>query len=111
MEIDLRAMEAGTQVTLLGDCAYGEAQPLAEMLAPMISEDGHRIIIDLSKLKSLDSSGLSTLINIVTRARVSGAHVILVGATGFVAGVFEVTRLDRWFDMSPTVEEALKKFA
>jgi len=58
-----------------------------------------RVIIDLGNLDLIDSSGLSVLIHAVTRSRMSSGRVILLNPTPFIRGVFEVTKLDTFFEI------------
>jgi len=88
-----------------------DSATLTQELSSLITEHDAKVAIDLSNLTLLDSSGLSALINIVTRARITGADVVLVSPGAFVAGVLEVTRLDTWFDICPDLADVEKRFA
>ncbi len=65
------------------------------------------LLLDLSGVELVSSSGLGAIINRVARARTCGGHVILVSPSAFVQGVFETTRLDKWFDIATTLEDAV----
>jgi anti-sigma B factor antagonist len=93
---ELRALDAEQLSTTLGEVAFGQDARLA---------------IDLSALKYVDSSGLSALINLVTRSRLTNGRVILAAPGPFVSGIFSATRLDQWFDICPSLEEAQQKLA
>ena len=56
----------------------------------------------------IDSSGLAALISVVTHARLSRARVVLLAPSPFVAGVFGVTNLDRWFEICADLDEAAR---
>ena len=84
----------------------GDTEQLIETLADSAFEPGARLAIDLSRLQSLDSNGLSALIHLVTRSRMNRGRIILVAPTTFVKSIFNVTRLDAWFDLCDTIEEA-----
>ena len=68
------------------------------------------LAVELSGLESIDSSNLSVLINLATRARLAGASVVLVAPSPFVRGILEVTRLITWFDVCDSVEDVAVKF-
>jgi len=70
-----------------------------------------RLAIDLSGLKTIDSGGLASLIEIVTRSRMTEGRVVLVAPSPFVTGVLSVTRLDRWFDVCSDLSAAEKLLA
>lgn len=83
------------------------ATAVSEQLHPLVSESGAVLVVDLSKLTWIDSSGLSHLINLVTHARLAGSRVILVQPTKYVAGVLEVTQLDQWFEIAENETDAI----
>ena len=68
-------------------------------LADVAFEPEARLIIDLGGLHYLDSSGLSVLIHTVTRSRMSGGRVLLLNPTPFVRGIFDVTKLNTFFEI------------
>ena len=51
----------------------------------------------------IDSSGLSSLISLVTRARLTKGRVVLVSPSPFVAGIFRMTHLDHWYDTAAAI--------
>ncbi len=96
---------------LAGELSASDAEEMIETLADSAFEPGARLAIDLSELQSLDSSGLSALIHLVTRSRMNRGRVILVAPAAFVKSIFSVTRLDAWFDLCDTLEEAGRQLA
>ena len=65
-----------------------------------------KLAIELTGMTNINSLGLSELINVVIRARLSRSRVVLVSPSQFVRGVFEVTRLDRWFEIVDDLDAA-----
>ncbi len=74
-----------------------------------IPESGAALLVEMSQLELIDSSGLGAIIKLVTRARLVQGDVILVGPSAFVQGVLEATHLDAWVDICPTLEAAVKR--
>lgn len=71
-------------------------------------DGGHvRLILDLSKVDFVDSSGLGAIVSCLKRIGPRGSLAI-VGAHGAVAKLFKLTRMDRVFPMHANVDEALK---
>ena len=70
--------------------------------------DGAALAVELSGVDLIDSTGLSALISLVTRARLTKGRVVLVAPSHFVAEVFAVTNLDHWFEICDTLDEAKK---
>lgn len=109
LEINVQQDEPATIVTLLGDLMGEDADRLAEKLAELASEPRARLAIDLEKTELIDSSGLGRLMECVTRSRMRGGHVVLVAPTPFVRGVLSVTKLDHWFEICDTVDDARQR--
>jgi anti-sigma B factor antagonist len=67
------------------------------------------IVLDLSKVTYLDSSGIGAVVSCSKRAADRAAVMRLVVAeTGPVRKVLEMTHLDRAFDVFGSAEEAVK---
>lgn len=96
---------------LSGEVTSADAADVNDALREFVEGPTGRLAIDLSQLKMIDSSGLAALINLVNRARLSGGRVVLVAPSPFVASVFSVTRLDTWFDIVPTIDQAVSHLA
>ena len=95
---------------------YGElidrtqAQELLDQVNGL-SEDGqNRIILELSELKYMNSTGLNVLINILTKARKNGGDLIISGLSKKVRELLLVTKLNSVFTVTDTTEEAIERF-
>jgi anti-sigma B factor antagonist len=64
------------------------------------------LVLDLSKVDFIDSSGLGAILAIFKRMP-KGSDLILCGATDSVASMFKLTLLDRVFTMKKNVDEAV----
>ncbi|MGC8896768.1 MAG: STAS domain-containing protein [Bacteroidota bacterium] len=67
-----------------------------------------QLVIDLSDVRSCDSSGLSALLIAERQMRNHGGVVKLVGVRKTVLSLLKIAQLDRVFQIFPTVSEALK---
>lgn len=67
-----------------------------------ITESGSRLVLDLRGLDSIDSTGLSSIIQADRMARAAGGEgvKVLVGETGSVRRMFELTLLHLTMDVS-----------
>ena len=91
---------------LTGEWRATDGHEYQDQLHPLVAEAGATLAIDLSGLEMIDSSGLASLISVVTHARLSHARVVLLAPAPFVAGVFRVTNLDQWFEICADLDEA-----
>ena len=74
-----------------------------------ISDGHHQIVLDLSKVGFVDSSGLGA---IVTALKVLGDNgtMVLLGVQPPVMEIFRLTRMDRIFKMFDESKDALNSF-
>lgn len=84
-------------VNLSKEIYVEDAANFREQLLPFLQKGHKRFIIDTSKLKYIDSSGLGVLIGIQKRAVSNNGEVIIRGLNGDVKELFELTRLTKVF--------------
>jgi len=65
------------------------------------------LIVDLSGVSFIDSSGLSVLISAFKLIRVKGGRMLLSGISKNVQTLLELTRLSEIFEMYASTEAAL----
>lgn len=74
------------------------------------SEGKCKIVLDMSQVRYINSAGLRTLADILTQNKQSGGDLKLVNLHAKVARVFQIIGFDKFFNIYPTVDEALKSF-
>lgn len=80
-------------------------------LTEMVLKGGVRkMIVDMSGVKYLSSAVLGKLISVHKNMRVNRGMLKLCGISKNIYEVFEITRLDRVFDIYKTKDEALEAF-
>lgn len=75
------------------------------------AEFSARIIVDLTLVTLLDSTGLSVLVDVQSQERARDGVVALVGLQPQVRTVFKVTRLDQTFPIFEELPEAVATLA
>jgi len=73
-------------------------------------EDAPTMILDLTNVPYLDSSGLGSLVSACTTCAKAGRRMALTGCNKRVRKVFEITKVERIFLMFPTLSDALEAF-
>ena len=76
-------------------------------LGAMIEEKPQRLVVDLSKVTYIDSSGLAVLIEGMQNVEAYGGKFLLAGIQENVKPIFEIARLDQVFIIFPHVDAAL----
>ena len=83
------------------------AAELKDRILKILEEGAHAVIIDLSQVQFIDSSGLGALLSGLKNANLRASGFALVGLQPRVKSMFELTRLHRVFEIYPGIEEAL----
>ena len=73
------------------------------------SEGNHEIVVDLTKLEFLDSTGLGALIGAHRRALENGGKVRLAVGEGPIQRLLNITGLIRVFPVYTTLEDAINE--
>ena len=76
----------------------------------IVSERKMAVVVDLSGLTLIDSSGVGAIVSLFKRVRALSGDVKVAGVTAQPKEIFRLLRLDRAFDIHPTIEEAVAKF-
>jgi len=99
-EIEKSTDEASNRVTTIkchGRVVSDTAGQLRELVKPIIA-DGGRILIDLSEVQHMDSSGLGTLVGLKASALNAGyCRLELVNLTPRIADLLRITKLSQLF--------------
>jgi anti-sigma B factor antagonist len=69
-----------------------------------------RVIIRCARLEYIDSAGLSTLLGALHRYRRDGGDLILAEMNPRLEALFEITSMEKYFRIFPTIEEATRHF-
>jgi anti-sigma B factor antagonist len=83
-----------------------KAAAFKEEVGRYLAAGAPTLVLDLSKVDFIDSSGLGAILAIFKRMP-AGSDLILCGATDSVASMFKLTRLDRVFTMKKNLDEAV----
>jgi len=83
-----------------------KAQPFKEAVGRYYANGPISLALDLAKVEFIDSTGLGAILSILKRVGKSG-DIIVTGTSDTVGSMFKLTRMDRVFQMFPTVDEAL----
>jgi anti-sigma B factor antagonist len=84
---------------------------LQKAVNDLLEENYKNLIVDLSKIKRINSSGLGSLISIYTSTTSKEGTLKIGGLNEFVKNVLRITKLADVFEIFPTKEEAIKSFS
>ncbi|ROL56348.1 anti-sigma factor antagonist [Bacteroidetes/Chlorobi group bacterium MS-B_bin-24] len=69
------------------------------------------LLIDISKVETIDSSGFGAFLLADRQLRDKNIPTIIVGAKPEIYKLFEILKLDRVFGFADTIEEVLNEFS
>ena len=106
-----RLDERTAVVAVRGEIHVSTAPEFSEALTTAVAEGRTFLVLDLTDVEFIDSTGLSVLLNALRRVTRAGGRIALVCTNPTVLRLFEITRLDSTFDIVGTREEALQHVA
>jgi anti-sigma B factor antagonist len=105
--VDAVREEAGRLVVGLGgEIDLERAPKLRNLLLDCVGR-GRDVLVDLSQVTYIDSSGIASLVEALQKAAGSGTRFGLIAVSPAVLRVFELARLDKVFAIHPDITAAL----
>jgi anti-sigma B factor antagonist len=112
MKIKTTARGGVTVLSLDGNLLGGpDATALNAKLHEMLEADRKQIVLDLSSVRVMNSSGLGLLIAGVSAVKTAGGRLTIAGASTKLSSVFAVSRVGPLLETYPSVEAAAKSYA
>jgi anti-sigma B factor antagonist len=99
--------DAPNVLPLEGEIDLHVSPRVAAALGAMIERRPERLVVDLSAVSYIDSSGLAVLIEAMQNVEAYGGKFVLAGLQEKVRPIFEMARLDQVFIIFPHVDAAL----
>ncbi|QOJ13500.1 MAG: STAS domain-containing protein [Planctomycetia bacterium] len=106
LRIRVETSDGVSVLSLEGEIAFSNAPALLEQAARVAGAGARHLIVDLSQVSYLDSSGVGTLVQIKRMVEQAGGGLALAALQPRVLGVFQITNLTQFFRIAPTVDEA-----
>jgi len=108
LKVTPRRVDDNTQaLDLEGEVDVYTAPALRQEIMDQVDAGVKNLLINLEKVEYLDSTGLGILIGGVKRMKEQGGSMLLVGPSARITRIFEITGLNRIFDVFTTESEAL----
>jgi anti-sigma B factor antagonist len=102
LELSEESSDSGTHViNVRGEIHLSTAPDLSQRLSEAIDHGNAAVVLDLTDVGFIDSTGLSVLLNGLRRVTQLHGNLALVCANPTVLRLFQVTSLDETFDIFP----------
>ena len=106
MNYQTREEQDATVVAFEGDVDLQSSPDARKVLLEMVGK-GRPIMVDLSEVGYIDSSGVASLVESFQAARKSGQDLVLVSISDGAKRVLELARLDKVFTICDTLEDGI----
>jgi anti-sigma B factor antagonist len=111
MELQTHEDGSVTVLTVTGDLVIGDAESTFKKTVTRLLEEGHtRLLVDLSGVGFLDSSGLGALVRALTQSQKEGGQTKLLNAGPQIRKLLQMTKLDSVFEIHDDMEAAVSSF-
>lgn len=94
-------------LTLGGEIDMKTSTGVKSKLHEIFRDKPQVLVIDMTEVKFMDSSGLATLVGALKWCRTNGGELRLAGLAQGVRSVFEICRLETIFQIYDNLPEAL----
>jgi anti-anti-sigma factor len=108
--VSVRQVDAVTLVTITGSVMWAEAEALHELFRDLLAKGQKRLLLNLSGVKHLDSSGIGALAWAYVTIRKVGGELKMVHLGKQVQYLMELTSLYKIFEDFSDEESALNSF-
>ena len=96
-----------TVVSVFGEVDVATAPELKERLTGLVNDGRVKLVLDLSGVDFLDSTGLGMIVSALKRARTHDGDLRIVCTESRITRLFEITGLDKALTVWPTVDAAV----
>ena len=110
MNFEIKTDELGDDayvISLAGEVDLYTAPEFKQQLLDVISQGGKNVIVDFSNTTFIDSTTLGVLVGGVKRLRTNEGRLSLVCSDRNITKIFEITGLDKVFEIYATRDEAV----
>lgn len=104
VQLDGKSTANAAVISPKGDIDMHESPKLRTAILAEAAKKPAAVIIDLTGVGFIDSSGVATLVEGLKATKAAGASLILCGMSPKVLDVFELARLDKVFKIVPDLK-------
>ncbi|MBI1806614.1 MAG: STAS domain-containing protein [Ignavibacteria bacterium] len=111
MKLSTKESNGITILSLEGSVLGGpDATALNDVLHKLVEKKKKHVLLDLSGVQTMNSSGLSMLIGALTTMRNAGGDLKIAAASKKIESLLVITRLTTVFELYPSVKKAIESF-
>lgn len=100
MEFLIDVQTAATTVRITGEFDASTVPSVRGDMDGVVDSSPSKVILDLSGLRLIDSTGVGAIVSLFKRTRAYGGQFEVNGLTGQPRSIFQVLRLDKVFRLA-----------
>ncbi|MCM3125654.1 MULTISPECIES: anti-sigma factor antagonist [unclassified Mesobacillus] len=104
ISIDVKETESKLAVKVNGEIDAYTAPQLREKLFPLSEKEGVKMVVDLSEVNYMDSTGLGVFVGVFKNVRAHNGEFKIVGLSERLQRLFEITGLADIIDINSQIE-------
>jgi anti-sigma B factor antagonist len=108
IEVSTREVNKAVVLSIVGDVDLYSSPEVRKELIALTEKKVKHILVDLNKVSYMDSSGVATLVEGLQQVGKYKGKLLLYGLDSVVKEVFELSRLDKVFDIYPDQNAAME---
>jgi anti-sigma B factor antagonist len=108
LKFNIIPQDKATMVEIFGEIDMYSSPEVRKVLLQLVDNKTAAIIINFQDVVYIDSSGIATLVEGLQEVEKYNGKFMLTNLSDKVMDVFELSRLDKVFDIYESLEEALK---
>lgn len=93
-----------------GEIDINSSPGIKKSFDKLIAKKEPKVVVNFSKVSYVDSSGLATLVEVLKNMRTYGGRLRLTNLSPKIKSLFEITKLDKLFEILAEEEEAILTF-
>jgi anti-sigma B factor antagonist len=111
VDIEVRSLGQVKLIKLRGKLSLGDpVERLRETLVDLMDSGDRNIVLDLSEVPMMDSSGIGLLVKKLTSAKELGGAIRLLNPSKFVVQTLKMIGLTKLFDVFEDQQQAVASF-
>lgn len=110
MSVKIETKNGLTVCHVEGEIDINSSPGIKKSFDKVLSSKTPKIIVNLSKVTYVDSSGLATLVEILKNMRSYGGRLRLTNLSSKVKSLFEITKLEKLFEIMADEQDAISTF-
>jgi anti-sigma B factor antagonist len=104
ISIDVKEKDLLAEVSVQGEIDAYTAPKLRSTLFPLSEKDGVKMVVDLSGVNYMDSTGLGVFVGVFKNVKANNGQFKIVGLTDRLQRLFEITGLADIIDINSQIE-------